>query len=103
VVCLGVDFSKVSDFVAKKHNMAILKCLLESPSGTGFNAILKAVGECTPRVLSTRLKELEKLKIIQKNLVLGEKPKIEYRAQPKALGLKKAIAELEKWGQKELP
>jgi len=56
----------------------------------------------TPRILSTRLKELEKQGLVQKNLVLGAKPKIEYRSTQKAEGLRKAIAELEKWGAKVL-
>jgi len=43
------------------------------------------------------LKELEKEGFLQKNLVLGAKPKIEYRASQKAEGLRKAIKELEKF------
>ena len=56
----------------------------------------------TPRVLSLRLKELEEQKIIQKNLVLGTRPKLEYRLLPKGEKLKKTITELEKWGKQEL-
>ncbi len=95
-------FKKTSDFVAKKHNIAIIRILLKSEQGLGFNAIMKQVSPITPRMLSTRLAELEKEQLIQKNLVLGDKPKVEYRTLPKAIGLSKAISELEKWGKKEL-
>lgn len=95
-------FQKVQDFTSKKHNLAVIRALLKTPHGIGFNSLSKMIEPITPRILSTRLSELEKLGIIQKNLVLGSKPKIEYRALAKAEGLKKAIAELEKWGTKEL-
>jgi len=96
------DFSKIQEFLAKKHNLAIIRALLNSSQGIGFNSLIKETLPITPRILSTRLKELELLQLIQKNLVLGAKPKIEYRILPKAEGLKRAITELEKWGSKEL-
>ena len=100
------DFRKVQEFAAKKYSLAILRGLLAAQEGTGFNALLKSIPGITPRILSTRLKELERLKLVQKNLVLGQptttSPRIEYRATPKAAGLKKALSELEKWASKEL-
>jgi|SRR3989344_751883 len=96
------EFGKLGAFLGKRHNLAIVRELNANPHGLGFNSLAKKIAPITPRMLSVRLKELEQLKIIQKNLVLGAKPKIEYRALPKAEGLKKAIAEFEKWGKKEL-
>ena len=96
------DFFKTQEFISKKHNLAIIRALLNSSQGLGFNALLKSIYPITPRILSTRLRELEKIQLIQKNLVLGTKPKIEYRSLPKGEGLKKAIIEIEKWGKKEL-
>ena len=99
---MGQDFSEIQQFVARKHNISILRALLKSAQGTGFNDLIRETGPITPRILSTRLKELEKQGLVQKNLVLGAKPKIEYRSTQKAEGLRKAIAELEKWGAKVL-
>src|SRR3989344_5129256 len=94
------DFGKIQDFMAKKHNLAIVRELLSNQHGAGFNSIAKKVPGITPRVLSTRLKELELAGVIKKNLVMGAKPKIEYLATLKAEGLRKAITELEKWGKR---
>lgn len=99
------SFEKVYGFIALKHNLLILRILLNAPHGIGFNAIQKACAphaRLTPRILSQRLKELEKQKLVSKSLVFGAPPKIEYRIQPKAEGLKKIIAELEEWGRREL-
>ncbi|MCR4369368.1 MAG: helix-turn-helix transcriptional regulator [archaeon] len=96
-----LDFEKVEEFLAKKYNLSIIRCLLDG-RGRGFNSILKDAGPMTPRILSARLSELEKEKFVQKNLVLGNKPKIEYRITPKGEKLKKAISELEKWGKEAL-
>jgi len=97
-----IDFRRIQGFVDKKHNLTIVRILLNSSQGLGFNAISKQAQPITPRMLSTRLTELENGKFIQKNLVLGNKPKVEYRILPKSEGLKKVIAEFEKWGKKEL-
>ncbi|MEK6958135.1 MAG: helix-turn-helix domain-containing protein [archaeon] len=97
------SFSKTQNFAAKKYNLSILRELVNSQTGRGFNALQKSIPGLTPRVLSMRLKELEAMKLIQKNLVLGPKPKIEYMALPKGSALRKAIAELEKWGEASLP
>ncbi|HLC80100.1 MAG TPA: helix-turn-helix domain-containing protein [archaeon] len=95
-------FEKMEELICHKYCISVLRELLEKSEGVGFNALLKKIIPITPRVLSMRLKELEAKKLIQKNLVLGTKPHIEYRALPKAEGLKRAISELEKWGRKEL-
>ena len=97
-----IDFKRVYIFASKKHNLLILRVLLNTPHGTGFNAILKAAFPITPRILSTRQKELEKLKLISKGLVFGSPPKIEYRATQKAEGLRKIISDFEEWVKKEL-
>ncbi|VVC00161.1 HxlR-like helix-turn-helix [uncultured archaeon] len=96
------EFDRVYAFCAKKHNLPVLKVLLGHPHGAGFNAILKAAKPITPRILSTRLKELEKLKLVTKGMIFGTPPKIEYRVTAKAEGLKKIFTDLEEWGKKEL-
>lgn len=96
------DFGKIENFCSKKFNLSIVRALLLADKGISFNALLKNVQPITPRVLSQRLKELEKLGLVQKNLVLGQKPKIEYLATSKAEGLKKVIKDLEKWGNSTL-
>lgn len=96
------NFAAIQRFCAKEHNLSLIRALLANPQGAGFNALLKSVPGLTPRMLSTRLKELEKQKLVQKSLAFGERPRIDYRALPKAAGLRKAIAELEKWAAKEL-
>ncbi len=102
VDCFMLNFRKTQEFCQKQHNLAILKVLIDKQSGVGFNAILKEISPATPRILSQRLKELEKIGLVQKNLVLGTKPKIEYLALPKAQALKKALSDLEKWGNLNL-
>lgn len=99
---LEESFPLVYGFCAKKHNLAVLRALLGTPRGLGFNAIMKACPGITPRMLSTRLKELEKQKLISKGLVFGAPPRIEYRETAKAEGLGRILSELEEWGKREL-
>ena len=94
-----VGFEKIEELFSKKYSLSILRFLIGAEHGAGFNALLKDIPGATPRIISARLKELEALKLVQKNLVLGAKPKIEYRATPKTIALKKTLTEAEKWGK----
>lgn len=96
------DFAKLEKFCSKKFNLSILRALLNANHGVGFNVLLKTLTPITPRVLSHRLKDLEAEGLVQKNLVMGVLPKVEYRAMAKAEGLRKVFKELEKWGNAEL-
>lgn len=96
------SFEKAQEFISRKYNLSIIRELILAKEGNGFNSIQRNIPGITPRILSTRLKELEKLGLIKKNLVLGEKPKIEYTVTSKGEALKKIINDFEKWSNKEI-
>lgn len=90
---------KAFDTVAKKHNLLILNSFLQNKGKRRFNQLLHDVPSANPRILSIRLKELEKAGLLNKSLVLGTPVKTEYHLTDKAEELSEIIEKLKIWAQ----
>ncbi|MFH1587063.1 MAG: helix-turn-helix domain-containing protein [Candidatus Diapherotrites archaeon] len=92
-------FPNAAETLERKHFLSISRELLKSPDPLGFNAFLKGNPQITPRILSTRLKEMEKDRIITKSITMAPPMKIEYRLTARGRALKDVIAAINKWGK----
>lgn len=86
--------------VGKKYNLLILDCLMQNKSKRRFNQLLGDIPSINPRILSMRLKELEKSGLVSKSLVLGTPVKTEYHLSDRAEELAGIIENLKSWAQK---
>ncbi|MFQ5406185.1 MAG: winged helix-turn-helix transcriptional regulator [Candidatus Micrarchaeia archaeon] len=82
--------------LSSKWTLLILRHL-ESNGKCRFNGFLNALNGISPRTLSKRLKELEKLTLISKRRFNETPPRVEYRLTPKGRGLIKCFASLNAW------
>jgi DNA-binding HxlR family transcriptional regulator len=64
-----------------------------------FNELAHAVGGCNSRTLRDRLKNLESLDIVSREIVAVMPPWVEYQLTPKGRQLGEALATLERWGR----
>jgi DNA-binding HxlR family transcriptional regulator len=64
-----------------------------------FNELAHDVGGCNSRTLRDRLKNLESLEIVTRNIVAVMPPWVEYELTPRGCQLGEALAGLESWGQ----
>jgi len=64
-----------------------------------FNELAHDVGGCNSRTLRDRLKNLESLDIVSRNIVAVMPPWVEYELTRKGLQLSEALAGLENWGR----
>jgi DNA-binding HxlR family transcriptional regulator len=64
-----------------------------------FNELACAVGGCNSRTLRDRLKGLEELGIIQRNVIAVMPPWVEYELTGKGHELGLALRQLEAWGR----
>ena len=87
--------------VGKKYNLLILDSLLQNKNKRRFNQLLKDIPTVNPRILSMRLKELEKNGLVSKSLVLGTPVKTEYSLSEKAEELAGIIESLKDWAKKQ--
>ncbi|HNV00833.1 MAG TPA: helix-turn-helix domain-containing protein [archaeon] len=85
--------------VGKKFDLQIIDSINKNGNKARFNQIAKDISSINPRILSMRLKELEKNKLIEKHLILGTPVKTEYSLSKKALSLIEIIDKLKNWGE----
>ncbi|HWO72682.1 MAG TPA: helix-turn-helix domain-containing protein [Dehalococcoidia bacterium] len=64
-----------------------------------FNELAAAVGGCNSRTLRDRLKGLEELGIIERNVIAVMPPWVEYGLTEKGVELGNALKRLEEWGR----
>jgi DNA-binding HxlR family transcriptional regulator len=64
-----------------------------------FNELAHNVGGCNSRTLRDRLKNLESLDIVSRNIVTVMPPWVEYELTAKGVQLGNALTQLEQWGE----
>ena len=83
-----------------KWNMVILWHLTESK--TGFNDLKKTIDPISAKVLSEKLKDLKKDKLITRKTLGGNPPHVKYELTKKGQSLLPIIQVLHDWGKKNL-
>ncbi len=96
-ICICPRLAKAMDLLGKRWTTLILYQLLEGPQR--FNEIESSL-PISGRLLSERLKELEKEGIVERE-VFSEVPiRVEYSLTEKGRALEGAIREVENWSKK---
>lgn len=95
-VCICPRFSKAMDLLGKRWTTLILYQLLEGPQR--FNEIESSL-PISGRLLSERLKELEKENIVERKVYSEVPIRAEYSLTDKGKALEGAIREVEKWSK----
>ncbi|KMK76915.1 winged helix-turn-helix transcriptional regulator [Alkalihalobacillus pseudalcaliphilus] len=86
------------DLLGKKWTGLIIRVLLDGPKR--FKEIKEQIPEMSDRILTERMKELEKLDVVKRH-VYPEKPvRIEYELTQKGHALKPVIEAIQSWGEK---
>lgn len=67
-----------------------------------FNDLQETVGGCNSRTLRDRLKALEDLGIVRREIVATTPPWVEYELTERGRGLAEALAPLASWGREHL-
>lgn len=91
--------SKTLKIIGSKWTLLIIRDLC---GGTRrFSELQKSLGSISPRTLSTRLKQLEKDRIIKKKVYAQVPPKVEYTLTARGNSLHDIIDDLRVWGEHE--
>ena len=94
--CCGL-YHQAVELIGKRWTGAIVAVLLEGPAR--FSEIRECVPDLSDRLLSERLKELESEGIVDRIVVDGTPPKVQYLLTPKGQALEPAIASLRGWAR----
>ncbi|MBC8495321.1 helix-turn-helix transcriptional regulator [archaeon] len=92
---------EVADFIGKKWTLLILQELYKGTSNKRFSELKRSIPGITPKLLSSRLKELEKLDIVQKNIDTSAFPiTCQYILTDKGLAFISVIKSMKIWALK---
>nr|WP_256478714.1 winged helix-turn-helix transcriptional regulator [Sebaldella sp. S0638] len=86
--------------MGKKWSGLVLYTLLEDPMR--FTDIRRNIPELSDRVLAERLKELEQLQLVKRNVYTRIPVKVEYELTKKGKELEKSMREIEIWAENNL-
>ncbi|MBL7055511.1 helix-turn-helix transcriptional regulator [Candidatus Woesearchaeota archaeon] len=94
---------QVADIIGKKWSIVVIQEVALNGS-KGFNAIHHRMEKVSPKLLSQRLKDLEKFGIITKKILAGEMPvRTSYSLTKQGKELQEIITSLRKWYAKHNP
>jgi DNA-binding HxlR family transcriptional regulator len=91
-------FHKASELIGRRWTGAILFVLLKSPCR--FAALRAAIPDITDRMLSERLQELERERIVERTVVPETPVRVEYSLSKKGRELATAIDAIAQWADK---
>ncbi|MBI2874414.1 MAG: helix-turn-helix transcriptional regulator [Firmicutes bacterium] len=93
-------YHQAAEMIGKRWNGAILRILLDGPSR--FCELIAAIPEISDRLLSERLRELETLGIVNREITGDRPPRVVYQLTDTGLALKDAIFSIERWAHEWL-
>ena len=95
-----IKIQKAFEILGKKWSGLVLYTLLEDPMR--FTDIRRNIPELSDRVLAERLKELERLQLVKRNVYTRIPVKVEYELTKKGKEIEKSMREIEIWAENNL-
>ena len=95
-------FHDAVELVGKRWTGAILYVLLESGGPMRFSEIGHAVPDLSDRLLSERMKELERRGIVERRVAGTSPVRVEYELTERGRELDAALTELKRWADRWL-
>jgi DNA-binding HxlR family transcriptional regulator len=90
-------YHQAIELVGKRWTGAIVAVLLEGPAR--FSEIKDCVPDLSDRLLSERLKELEAEGIVERQVLDGNPPRVQYLLTQKGMALEPALDSLKSWAR----
>jgi len=91
--------TKILSYLSKKWTLLILR-ELHNNGTKRFNDLIREMKNISPRTLSKRLKELEKLELVSRKRFNEIPPRVEYSLTSKGKDLIKCFRYLDLWTKK---
>jgi DNA-binding HxlR family transcriptional regulator len=93
-------YHEAVELVGRRWTGAILRVLMDGP--LRFSEVAQAVPELSDRLLSERMKELERRGIVERTVLAGPPLRVEYQLSEMGHELEPALSELQQWANRWL-
>ncbi len=91
-------FHRAVELIGKRWTGAILRVLLQRPRR--FSDFSEEIPDLSDRLLSERLKELEELGLVQREVRDTRPPQVSYRLTSKGMALRQTLGSLDQWAHR---
>jgi DNA-binding HxlR family transcriptional regulator len=95
-------FHRAVELVGKRWTGAILYVLMHADKPLRFSEIAHAVPDLSDRLLSERMKELERCGIVRRHVAATSPVRVEYSLTERGRDLQPALGELKGWADRWL-
>ena len=93
-------YHEAVELVGRRWTGAILRVLMDGP--LRFSEIAQSVPELSDRLLSERMKELERRGMVRRRVISGPPLRVEYSLSEMGRALEPALSQLERWANRWL-
>src|SRR5579862_8772966 len=93
-------YHEAVELVGRRWTGAILRVLMDG--ALRFSEIAQAVPELSDRLLSERMKELERRGMVERRVIAGPPLRVEYSLSQMGRELEPALSEIERWANRWL-
>ena len=93
-------YHEAVELVGRRWTGAILRVLMDG--ALRFSEVAQAVPELSDRLLSERMKELERRGMVERRVISGPPLRVEYSLSKMGRELEPALSELERWANRWL-
>lgn len=93
-------YHEAVELVGRRWTGAILRVLMDGP--LRFSEIAQAIPELSDRLLSERMKELERRGMVRRTVIPGPPLRVEYELSEMGRGLEPALSEIQRWARRWL-
>jgi DNA-binding HxlR family transcriptional regulator len=93
-------YHEAVELVGRRWTGAILRVLMDGP--LRFSEIAQAIPELSDRLLSERMKELERRGMVQRTVIPGPPLRVEYELSKMGRELEPALSEIQRWARRWL-
>src|ERR1700736_1999126 len=93
-------YHEAVELVGRRWTGAILRVLMDGP--LRFSEVAQAVPELSDRLLSERMKELERRGIVERTVISGPPLRVEYQLSEMGREFEPALSELHRWANRWL-
>jgi DNA-binding HxlR family transcriptional regulator len=95
-------YHEAVEMLGRRWTGAIVAVLLERGAPMRFTEVSAAVPELSDRLLSERMKELERRGVVRRHVDPGPPVRVRYELTAAGRGLRPAVKALERWAQRWL-
>jgi DNA-binding HxlR family transcriptional regulator len=93
-------YHEAVELVGRRWTGAILRVLMDGP--LRFSEIAQAIPELSDRLLSERMKELERRGMVRRTVIPGPPLRVEYELSKMGRELEPALSEIQRWARRWL-